>query len=150
MVVGRWVSGEKALDFYGRGIGRSIQETVRYFRYTFPSEDRIVLNFGGGSSNEFTISVASNELRLVDAGGQETVYSKGELDLNPCVENLRQLDGAMALFALDHDGMPAGSPRELVPVYLPELPVCPDGGIYNLTGAGGHPVCTVAGHRLAP
>lgn len=155
-VVGRWTAEGKALEFYGQAIGRSIAETPRYFKYDFPADGQITLNFGGGSTEPCAISITNNELHITDAGQQETVYTKVETNLNPCVQNLRQLDGAMALFALDHpstepeagEGMNVIGFGDLVPAYLPSLPVCPDGGMYDLTGANGHPACNITGHSL--
>lgn len=145
-VVGRWAADGKTLEFYGRNIGQWAAETTKYFKYEFPSEGQLSLNYGGGTTDQFTISIASNELRLVDSAQQETVYTKVETNLNPCVRNLRELDGAMSLFSLDHEGATAMGPGDLIPVYLPDLPTCPDGGIYNLMANDGHPACTVTEH----
>ena len=147
-VVGRWTAEGKALEFYGQNIGRSVAETTHYFKYDFPADGQIALNYGGGSTEQCTISISSNELHIIDASQQEAVYTKAEPNLNACVQNLRQLDGAMSLFSLDHDGMPANGPGDLIPAYLSTLPTCPDGGIYNLSGPGGHPACTIEGHAL--
>lgn len=147
-VVGSWTAEGKAIEFYGQNIGRSVAETTYYFKYDFPSDGQITLNFGGGSTETCAISITNNELRIVDASQQETVYTKVETNLNACVQNLRQLDGAMTLFSLDHDGRPANGPGDLIPAYLTTLPTCPDGGIYNLAGPGGHPACTMEGHAL--
>ena len=154
-VVGRWTAEGKAIEFVGQNIGRSAAETTRpsglgtgYFKYDFPSDGQITFSFGGGSSEQCAISITNNELHLVDASQQETVYTKSETNLNACVQNLRQLDGAMSLFSLDHGGMTANGPGDLVPAYLTTLPTCPDGGIYNLSGPGGHPACTMEGHSL--
>ena len=147
-VVGRWTAEGKAIEFYGQAIGRSIAETPRYFKYDFPADGQIALNYGGGSTEQCAISITSNELHIIDAGQQETVYTKAETNLNACVQNLRQLDGAMSLFSLDHEGATAMGPGDLIPAYLSTLPTCPDGGIYNLSGPGGHPACTIEGHSL--
>ena len=155
-VVGRWTAEGKALEFYGQNIGRSVAETTRYFKYDFPADGQIIFNYGGGSTESCAISITNNELHITDASQQETVYTKAETNLNACVQNLRQLDGAMSLFALDHpstelgagDGRSANGPGDLIPAYLSTLPTCPDGGIYNLSGLGGHPACTIEGHSL--
>ena len=147
-VIGRWTAEGKAIEFVGQNIGRSVAETTRYFKYDFPSEGQIAFNFGGGSSEQCAISITNNELHITDVSQQETVYTKSETNLNACVQNLRQLDGAMSLFSLDHENMPANGPGDLIPAYLSTLPTCPDGGIYNLAGPGGHPACTIEGHSL--
>ena len=147
-VVGSWTAEGKAIEFYGQNIGRSVAETTRYFKYDFPVEGQITLNYGGGSTETCAISITNNELHITDASQQETVYTKSETNLNACVQNLRQLDGAMTLFSLDHEGATAMGPGDLIPAYLSTLPTCPDGGIYNLAGPGGHPACTIEGHSL--
>lgn len=155
-VIGRWAAEGKTLEFYGRNIGQAAAETTKYFKYEFPAEGQTTFNFGSGTTELFTISIVSNELHLVDSAQQETVYTKVETNLNACVQNLRQLDGAMSLFSLDHPAPEPGlmpnmlSPGDLIPAYLPDLPTCPDGGVYNINTPDGHPTCNVEGHRLDP
>ena len=132
-VVGRWTAEGKAIEFYGQNIGRSVAATTRpstelgagYFKYDFPSDGQVMFNYGGGSTEQCAISITSNELHLIDASQQETVYTKAETNLNACVQNLRQLDGAMSLFSLDHEGATAMGPGDLIPAYLSTLPTCP-------------------------
>ncbi|MBI3848774.1 MAG: hypothetical protein HY298_00575 [Verrucomicrobia bacterium] len=69
-----------------------------------------------------------------------------------CVNNLRQLDGAMQQWGLEHKKTPGDTPRwtELVGtnLYVREMPVCPEGGSYNLGSFGGKPTCTIINHVL--
>jgi hypothetical protein len=131
----------------GQNIGRSVADTTRYFKYDFPVDGQITFNYGGGSTEQCTVSITSNELHLVDSNQQETVYTKAETTLNPCVQNLRQLDGALALYRLDRPEAPPPSLMDLVQAYLPSPPICPDGGIYSLAD---HPICTIPEHSLGP
>ena len=149
-IAGAWTNATGVLRFFGRGIGQEALPTARCFQYQFPAEDQITLNYGGGVAEQFTISVVNDELHLVDTNQQEKVYTRVDLGLTACVLNLNQLAGAMALFSLDHDGLPASNPMELVPNYLPELPLCPDGGIYSLSSPSGLPTCTIPEHIVEP
>jgi hypothetical protein len=147
-VVGRWENQGKALEFYGQGIGRSLADATRYFKYEFPADGQISLNYGTGAADLDSISISSNELRLTDSNRQETAYTKADTNLITCVQNLRQVDGAMALYALDHNGVQPNGIMDLIPAYLSGPPICPKGGVYTLTGANGHPACTIPGHNL--
>jgi hypothetical protein len=146
-VVSQWTAEGKTLEFYGGAIGRSLAATTRYFKYEFSSEGQITFNYGGGSTEQCSISIASNELHITDAAQQETVYTKAETTLNPCVQSLRQLDGALALYKLDRPEAMPPSLMDLVQAYLTSPPICPDGGIYSLAD---HPVCTIPEHSLEP
>ena len=55
-VVGRWDSGTATMEFYGQSIGRNVTDT-NYFKYTFPSSDQIVLDYGAGTTDQYTITV---------------------------------------------------------------------------------------------
>ena len=74
-----------------------------------------------------------------------TTYNSETWTLSPCTINLRQLDGAMNLYAADHDDMPPMGIPDLVPGYLTDLPLCPQGGTYVLSSP---PQCSVEGHGL--
>ena len=68
-----------------------------------------------------------------------------------CINNLRQIDGAMQQWALENkraQGSPVGS-TDLRP-YLRgnTLPVCPVGGAYTIVSVGVAPICSIAGHKL--
>jgi hypothetical protein len=72
-------------------------------------------------------------------------------NLNACINNLRQIDGAKQQWALEH-GKTVGAlltPADLLP-YLKSnaLPSCPGGGVYNLNPVGIAPICSVPGHAL--
>src|SRR5207247_2206423 len=69
---------------------------------------------------------------------------------NTCINNLRQMDGAMQQWALDQKKVPGDTPKwsELlgsngVPAYLKNPMICPQGGIYNLGSVGGRPTCSI-------
>ncbi len=68
---------------------------------------------------------------------------------NACIANLKQLDSAKTLWALD-SGVATGTPAmtALVPTYIKSTPSCPANGTYSINAIGTTPTCTVAGHVL--
>ena len=76
---------------------------------------------------------------------------------NACINNLRQLDGAVQEWALEHKKVPGDTPKwsEIIGTngtggYLKQAMICPQGGIYNLGSVGGRPTCSIEGHDLPP
>lgn len=73
---------------------------------------------------------------------------------NLCIVNLRWIDGAKALWALEKSKGEAEIPTttDLLP-YLDVrtgFPVCPAGGAYNIGRMDQQPTCTIPGHSLNP
>ncbi|MEA3489198.1 MAG: prepilin-type N-terminal cleavage/methylation domain-containing protein [Candidatus Omnitrophota bacterium] len=71
---------------------------------------------------------------------------------NACIANLKQIDGAKTLYALD-EGLATGGAvtmANLVTAYIKATPFCPAGGTYTLGDIGTSPACTVSGHALPP
>jgi len=69
---------------------------------------------------------------------------------NACIANLKQIDGAKTLYALDNnlstgDAVVMG---DLVSDYIKSTPSCPAGGTYTVGAIGTTPTCTVSGHEL--
>ena len=72
---------------------------------------------------------------------------------NACINNLRQISGAIATYALENKkqgsatvslGLIAGTAAS----YIRETPQCPAGGAYALVDVDTKPACNVAGHSL--
>lgn len=65
---------------------------------------------------------------------------------NPCVNQLRMIDGAKEQWVLENDKTTNDTPTwdDIVP-YLKSKPVCPDGGIYTLGRVGEPPTCSIGG-----
>jgi hypothetical protein len=68
-----------------------------------------------------------------------------------CINNLRQIDGAKAQWALEKQ-KPSGTlltVADLAP-YLKTntLPTCPAGGVYTINPVGYAPLCSIPGHAL--
>ena len=73
---------------------------------------------------------------------------------NACINNLRQLDGALQQYGLEQKASPTASVTlaNLQP-YIKlsasnTLPACPAGGTYAVTTLDTHPTCTATGHIL--
>ena len=65
-----------------------------------------------------------------------------------CAINLEAISQACKYHASEQGRFP-DSLATLVPVYLPQLPVCPAGGAYTLgTPEGDPPTCSIPGHTL--
>jgi hypothetical protein len=81
-------------------------------------------------------------------GGDKELGAKGE-----CIHNLRSIDGAKKLWALENKKA-AGTKvteaelRRLQSKQINTLPVCPQGGSYTLGAIGENPRCSVPGHAL--
>lgn len=73
---------------------------------------------------------------------------------NACVNNLRQIDGAKAQLALEHqltNGTPVRPTQ--VGLYLKGgvLPQCPEGGTYTVGKIGENPTCSIGtGQHVLP
>ncbi|MFH1552645.1 MAG: prepilin-type N-terminal cleavage/methylation domain-containing protein [Candidatus Omnitrophota bacterium] len=69
---------------------------------------------------------------------------------NACIANLKQIDGAKTLYALDSNLSTGASVAmtDLVTAYIKATPSCPAGGTYTVGVIGTDPTCTVTGHVL--
>jgi len=68
-----------------------------------------------------------------------------------CIANLKQIEGAKALWGLDNGG--TGTPtftgtNGLVSQYIKKEPTCPGGGTYTIGNLNTEPTCDVPGHEL--
>ncbi len=69
---------------------------------------------------------------------------------NACIANLKQVDGAKTLRALDANLSTGGTVvmTDLVTAYIKATPSCPAGGTYTIGDVGTAPTCDVTGHVL--
>ena len=82
------------------------------------------------------------------------VKARTTAQTNACINNLRQMDGAIQQWALENKGA-AGAPVSIenIKPYIKltsnqELPPCPAGGTYTVTTVDTQPTCSVEGHKL--
>ena len=71
-----------------------------------------------------------------------------------CWSNLRQIDGAKQIWAIDRNqldtAIPAADWSDIVPDYVARIPVCPTAGAYNVTAVNADTVCANHGTVTAP
>ena len=71
---------------------------------------------------------------------------------NACINNLRQIEGAKATWALENKKVGTAVPTDTdlygVDKYIRETPACPAGGTYTLVSVDTKQACTITGHTL--
>ncbi|MFQ5952556.1 MAG: competence type IV pilus major pilin ComGC [Candidatus Omnitrophota bacterium] len=73
---------------------------------------------------------------------------------NACIANLKQVDGAKTLWALDSGASSSSTPGwgDLIDTYIKRTPGCPAGGTYTIGNMTTDPACTEStatyGHAL--
>ena len=73
---------------------------------------------------------------------------------NACINNLRQMSGAVQQYALENkQAAGANVTTTLIQPYIKldasgNLPACPAGGTYAVTTVDANPTCTINGHVL--
>jgi prepilin-type N-terminal cleavage/methylation domain-containing protein len=71
---------------------------------------------------------------------------------NACINNLRQIEGAKATWALENKKLGNATPNDTdlygATLYIRETPVCPAGGTYTIGSVDTKAICGVAGHSL--
>ncbi|MDD4013124.1 MAG: prepilin-type N-terminal cleavage/methylation domain-containing protein [Candidatus Omnitrophica bacterium] len=69
---------------------------------------------------------------------------------NVCIANLKHIDDAKALWAIEEGAASSAVPvwEDLVPDYFNRAPECPAGGTYTLGAVDEYPACDVEGHEL--
>jgi hypothetical protein len=90
----------------------------------------------------------ATENQQVRAAAQAT---DAEVQRNACINNLRQIDAAKQLWALENDKTAADIPTEqdLLPYFKDGVfPACPSGGTYTIGAVGNAPACSIPGHVL--
>jgi competence protein ComGC len=80
------------------------------------------------------------------------VKARGTAQKNACISNLRQIDSAKQMWALENKKTDTDTPtRADLKPYLPkkQFPVCPAGGTYTINPANKAPECSHEGHSLS-
>ena len=77
------------------------------------------------------------------------VKARTTAQMNACINNLRQIDGAKQQWALDNKKEQTDTPtaQDLAP-YLKVQLVCPVGGVYTFRSVGEKPTCSIPTHQL--
>jgi prepilin-type N-terminal cleavage/methylation domain-containing protein len=110
---------------------------------------RKFLGKGGFTLVEIMIVVAIIGL-LAAVAIPNFMRARERAQTNACIANLKQVDGAKTLWALDTGAASGASVgwSDLVTAYIKKPPSCPAGGTYTIGNIGTEPVCTVSGHAL--
>jgi hypothetical protein len=88
------------------------------------------------------------------AAGGNVAAARANSQRNACINNLRQIDGAINEWSLEKGKANGTVVTEAdIKPYIKldasgNLPKCPAGGTYTLGKVGGHPTCTILGHVL--
>lgn len=71
------------------------------------------------------------------------IQARTRAQTNTCIANLKQIQGAISLWALDNGRADADVVvmANLVPTYIRATPTCPLGGNYVLVNVGANPTC---------
>ncbi len=110
---------------------------------------RKLLGKGGFTLVEIMIVVAIIGL-LAAVAIPNFMRARQRAQTNACIANLKQMDGAKTLWALD-TGAASGAAvtmANLVTAYIKSTPSCPANGTYTIGAIGTTPTCTVSGHAL--
>jgi len=101
-----------------------------------------MLSKGGFTLVEIMIVVAIIGL-LAAIAVPNFVQARTTAQTNACLANLKQIDGAKTLYALDNAVATGGDCGVLWPTYIKVEPTCPAGGVYELQAIGTDPTCTI-------
>jgi len=80
------------------------------------------------------------------------VRARTTAQMNMCIDNLRQIDGAKQLWASENKKETTDTPTvQDLDAYLKgglTLLKCPAGGVYTIHAVGENPTCSIPSHRL--
>ena len=80
------------------------------------------------------------------------VKARQSSQINACIANLKQFEGAKANWAMENRKTSAATPADAdlfgAAAYIKVKPTCPGGGTYALLAVDTSPTCTIAGHAL--
>lgn len=79
------------------------------------------------------------------------VQARQRAQQNACIANLKQIDGAKNVYAIDLSQADTVDPAwgALVPNYIKRTPVCPSAGTYTIGVINTIPTCGQSGHSIA-
>ena len=80
------------------------------------------------------------------------VKARSATQKNACINNLRQIQGAKEMWALENKKTATETPTATdlygATKYVRDEPTCPGGGTYSINAVETKPTCTVPGHQL--
>ncbi len=82
------------------------------------------------------------------------VKARTTAQTNACVNNLRQISGAVQTCALEQRKLPTDAVADAdifgAALYIKSKPTCPAGGTYSVTTVAAAPACSVGGTHVLP
>jgi len=104
---------------------------------------------GGFTLLETMVTVAIVSL-LAAIAIPNFVTAKTQAHGHTCIANLKQIDNAKSVWALNNNQPDTAIPtwEQLVPDYLKHQPTCPANGTYTIADLNTSPSCTTSGHVL--
>jgi hypothetical protein len=86
------------------------------------------------------------------SGTRWILRARTQTALSSCIAHLKQIDGAKATWALEHQKKAEDIPKDSdlfgSDAYIRDKPKCPRGGTYTIGRVGEWPRCTVAEHNF--
>lgn len=78
------------------------------------------------------------------------VRARTQAQTQACIANLKQIEGAKQVYALDTGVASTVTPAsaDLAPTYIKRWPTCPAKGTYTISNIDTAPTCTITGHVL--
>ena len=80
------------------------------------------------------------------------VKARASSQTNACIQNMKQIFGAKATWALEQKKNLTDTPLDTdlygATLYIRDTPFCPAGGVYTMNPVDTKPTCNVAGHSL--
>ena len=80
------------------------------------------------------------------------VRARTQAQTQACIANLKQIEGAKQVYALDTGAASTVTPSlatDLVPNYIKRVPHCPAGGAYTIGNIDTAPICNITNHVLS-
>ena len=77
------------------------------------------------------------------------VRARTRAQQSTCLANLKQIDGAKQVWAIDTGGDDSSTPslaNDLVPTYIKRTPLCPNDGAYTVGNVASEPSCNIHGN----
>ena len=79
------------------------------------------------------------------------VKARTTAQMNACINNLRQIDGAKQQWMLDNKKENTDTPAQsdiIRYMKVGRMPTCPAGGVYTIQTVGEAPTCSIPSHQL--
>ncbi len=102
------------------------------------------------ASAQQQVQQLQTENERLRVSGQQAQQLSPAAQINACINNLRQIDGAKQQWALERRAAATAIPtaQDLTPYFRGGMPTCPGGGQYSINAVNVPPTCSIPGHAL--